>query len=109
MNHIPLIIKREYLAKVRKKSFIIMTILSPFILAAIPLLIGYLTSLDEDTIKSIYVLDESEFLSDSFQSNYQTIYTKLTDIDLDTAKAISNQEQADGLLYVPKSSLDSIA
>ena len=109
MNHIPLIIKREYLAKVRKKSFIIMTILSPFILAAIPLLIGYLTSLDEDTIKSIYVLDESEFLSDSFQSNDQTIYTKLTDIDLDTAKAISNQEQADGLLYVPKSSLESIA
>lgn len=86
-----------------------MTILSPFILAAIPLLIGYLTSLDEDTIKSIYVLDESEFLSDSFQSNDQTIYTKLTDIDLDTAKAISNQEQADGLLYVPKSSLESIA
>lgn len=66
MNHIPLIIKREYLAKVRKKSFIIMTILSPFILAAIPLLIGYLTSLDEDTIKSIYVLDESSGSHDNF-------------------------------------------
>lgn len=109
MNHIPLIIKREYLSKVRKKSFIIMTILSPFIIAAIPLLIGYLTSLNEDTVKSIYVLDESEFLSDSFQSNDQTIYTKLTEIDLETAKALSNQDQASGLLYIPKSSLESVA
>ena len=109
MNHIPLIIKREYLSKVRKKSFIIMTILSPFIIAAIPLLIGYLTSLNEDTVKSIYVLDESEFLSDSFQSNDQTIYTKLTDLDLETAKVLSNQDQASGLLYIPNSSLESVA
>ena len=109
MNHIPLIIKREYLSKVRKKSFIIMTILSPFILAAVPLLIGYLTSLDEDTVKSIYVLDESEFLSDSFESNDQTIYTKLTEIDLETAKALSNQEQASGLLYIPNSSIESVS
>jgi ABC-2 type transport system permease protein len=109
MNHIPLIIKREYLSKVRKKSFIIMTILSPFILAAIPLLIGYLTSLNEDTVKSIYVLDESEFLSDSFESNDQTIYTKLTEIDLETAKALSNQEQVSGLLYIPNSSIESVS
>jgi len=109
MNHIPLIIKREYLSKVRKKSFIIMTILSPFIIAAIPLLIGYLTSLSEDTVKSIYVLDESEFLSDSFQSNDQTIYTKLTDLDLETAKVLSNQDQASGLLYIPKGSLESVS
>ena len=92
MNHIPLIIKREYLSKVRKKSFIIMTILSPFIIAAIPLLIGYLTSLNEDTVKSIYVLDESEFLSDSFLSNDQTIYTQLSEVDLETAKIVSNKK-----------------
>ena len=35
MNHIPLIIKREYLSKVRKKSFIIMTILSPLLMVGL--------------------------------------------------------------------------
>ena len=109
MNHIPLIIKREYLSKVRKKSFIIMTILSPFILAAIPLIIGYLTTLNEDTVKSIYILDESDFLSDSFQSNDQTIYTKLVEIDLESAKILANQEQADGLIYIPNNSLEYVA
>mgnify|MGYP001413347891 FL=1 len=109
MNHIPLIIKREYLSKVRKKSFIIMTILSPFILAAVPLIIGYLTTLNEDTVKSIYILDESDFLSDSFQSNDQTIYTKLVEIDLESAKILANQEQADGLIYIPNNSLEYVA
>jgi ABC-2 type transport system permease protein len=109
MNHIPLIIKREYLSKVRKKSFIIMTILSPFIIAAIPILIGYLTSLNEDTVKSIYVLDESEFLSDSFLSNDQTIYTQLSEVDLETAKIISNKKEASGLLYIPSAPIESVS
>ena len=109
MNHIPLIIKREYLSKVRKKSFIIMTILSPFIIAAIPLLIGYLTSLNEDTVKSIYVLDKSEFLSDSFLSNDQTIYTQLSEVDLETAKIISNKKEASGLLYIPSAPIESVS
>ena len=46
-----------------------------------------------DTVRSIYVLDETGFLSETFQTNDQTIYTKLTEIDLETAKALSNQEQ----------------
>ena len=35
MNKISVIIKREYITRVRKKSFIIMTILAPLLMAAI--------------------------------------------------------------------------
>ena len=35
MNHLPLIIKREYFTKVRNKAFIIMTFLSPLIMIAL--------------------------------------------------------------------------
>ena len=35
MNKIFLIIKREYLVRVKKKSFIIMTILAPLLMAAL--------------------------------------------------------------------------
>ena len=35
MNKISVIIKREYVTRVRKKSFIIMTILAPLLMAAI--------------------------------------------------------------------------
>ncbi len=35
MNKISIIIKREYMTRVRKKSFIIMTILAPILMACI--------------------------------------------------------------------------
>ena len=85
MNQLPLIIKREYLTKVKKKSFIIMTILTPLIIVALSSFVGYLTNLNQDTARSIYVLDESGLLSDSFLSNDQTIYTQLSEVDLETA------------------------
>jgi len=58
MNIIALIIKREYLSRVKKKSFIIMTILGPILMAA--LLVGptLLAQKTEDTgMKVIAVLD----------------------------------------------------
>ena len=45
MNHLSLIIKREYLTKVRNKSFIIMTFLTPVIMIGLMALVAYLTSL----------------------------------------------------------------
>ena len=41
MNHLSLIIQREFLNKVRNKSFIIMTFLSPLIMVAIIGLVAY--------------------------------------------------------------------
>ncbi len=48
MNHLPLIIKREYLTKVKNKSFIVMTILSPIIMIAIIAVVAYLSQLNND-------------------------------------------------------------
>ena len=74
MNHLPLIIKREYLTKVRNKSFIIMTFLSPFIFVGIFALVAYLSSLNNDTIREISVLDESGLFADEFNSTPHTQY-----------------------------------
>ena len=48
MNHLLLILKREYIAKVKNKSFIIMTFLSPFLMAGLIAFIVYLTSLNNE-------------------------------------------------------------
>ena len=61
MNHLPLIIKREYLTKVRNKSFILMTFLSPLIMIGLFFFVGYLSNINNDTIRTIYVLDETSF------------------------------------------------
>ena len=53
MNHLPLIIKREYLTKVKNKSFIVMTILSPMIAIALILVVAYLSELNNDKQRTI--------------------------------------------------------
>ena len=109
MNHLPLIIKREYLTKVRNKSFIIMTFLSPIIMIALFSLIGYLTSVNNETVRTIYVLDETGLLSESFKSTEQLIYNKVSEIDLETAKTLANQENAYGLLHIPNQSIETVS
>ena len=59
MNHLQLIIKREYLNKVRNKSFIIMTFLSPLIMVLIFTLVAYLSQLNNEAVTTINILDES--------------------------------------------------
>ena len=59
MNHLPLIIKREYLTKVRNKAFVLMTFLTPFVMIGLALFVGYLSSVNNDTVRNLYVLDES--------------------------------------------------
>ena len=49
MNHLPLIIKREYLTKVKNKAFLIMTILSPLIFIALIAVVAYLSQLNNDS------------------------------------------------------------
>ena len=109
MNHLPLIIKREYLTKVRNKSFILMTFLSPLIMIGLFFFVGYLSSVNNDTVRTIYVLDETDFLLESFKTNEQTVYNHLSEIDLETAKTLTKQEETYGLLHIPKSSLETVS
>ena len=66
MNKILLIIKREYLARVRKKSFIIMTILGPVLMAGI-IMVPLLADTSDDVEKEIWVCDENHLFESQFE------------------------------------------
>ncbi len=68
MNKIFLIIKREYLTKVKKKSFIVMTILGPILMASLFVLPVYLASRQDDK-QLITVLDETGLFANKFENN----------------------------------------
>ena len=103
MNHLPLIIKREYITKVKNKSFIIMTFVSPLIMVALFAVVAYLSQLNNDKERTIAVLDETGVLSDVFVNTEHTTYTILTDINLETAKELTKAKEDFGLLYITKS------
>ncbi|MCG2420033.1 ABC transporter permease [Aequorivita sp. F47161] len=110
MNHLPLIIKREYLTKVRNKSFIVMTFLSPLIFVGIFALVAYLSNINNDTVRKISVLDESGIFVNEFNSTPHMQYNMLSGIQVQDAKKIAENGEIYGLLYIPKTeSLDELS
>ena len=59
MNKIALIISREYLTRVKKRSFVIMTILGPLIFAGFLILPAVFSSIEDKEVKTIAVVDSS--------------------------------------------------
>ena len=102
MNHLSLIIKREYLTKVKNKSFIIMTFLSPLIMVGLISLVAYLSQLNNDTVRTISVLDESGLFLDQFQGRANLKFQLLTDVSRDEAKSSAENGEVYGLLFIPK-------
>jgi ABC-2 type transport system permease protein len=102
MKNLKLIIKREFNSKVRKKSFIIMTILSPLIFVGMIFLVVYLSSLNNEQIRTVAVLDESELVFDALEENVNLKFIKLENVDIEQAKTISEASDYHGLLFIPK-------
>ncbi len=106
MNHLPLIIKREYLTKVKNKSFIVMTFLSPLIMIALIAVVSYLSQLNNDKQRTISVLDETGFLEGVFQKTDNTSYTSLNGLSFEDAIALVKEKEDYGLLHI--SAVDSL-
>ena len=102
MNHLGLILVREYLNKVRNKSFIIMTFMSPLLMVGVIGLVTYLSNLNNDNGRHIKVLDQSGYFGHLFEDQDQITFELLDTIDLEQAKAITESAQDYGLLFIPK-------
>ncbi|CAD0007913.1 MULTISPECIES: ABC transporter permease [Flavobacterium] len=107
MSIISLIIKREFIAKVRNKSFVVMTFLSPLLFVAIAGFIGYLSSMKAET-KRIAIHDETGlFVADFLKENKKGAefkYLNLSEIDVKALKDSITKENFSGLIVIPKTS-----
>lgn len=105
MKTLSLIIKREFIAKVRNKSFIVMTFLSPLLFVGIAVFVGFLASMDKDEASQIAIHDEAGLFKNEFKNDKNTHYIDISFMTFETAKDTASNNY-DGLLYVPK--VDSI-
>ena len=101
MSILTLIIKREFIAKVRNKSFIVMTFLSPLLFVGLAAFVGYLSTMKSD-VKEIVIHDESNLFVKDFKNSEEYHYLNLTKVDLKTLKDSIVSERYEGLLYIPK-------
>ncbi len=98
---LPLIIKREFIAKVRNKSFIVMTFLSPLLMVALAVFVGYLASMKADQ-KTIAIHDESGKFSKAFQSTDTYKYVDYSQTSIQTLKDSILKDSFAGLILIPK-------
>ena len=100
MNRTGLIIQREYLSRIRKKSFVVMTLLGPILMASlfiVPILLADSGAPQQEML----VLDETELFTGYLEDNDDVRYTYLEEMGLENAKKRLVDSQGDGLLYVP--------
>jgi len=105
MNKVLLIIRREYLSRVKKKSFIIMTFLTPLLIAGIYGLIGYFTYKGiKDTHDKVAVVSTNKTLTEKLATDKNIEYFYV-DKSLDEMKKSIKNSDYDYLLYLPEFSL----
>jgi ABC-2 type transport system permease protein len=101
MNKISIIIKREYVTRVRKKSFIIMTILAPVLMAAIiivPTLV--MMNQDQDFKKIAVVEDNADLFRGVIKNTKNLEFVYLDNKKVGDLKNSFEKEGYYGILYI---------
>lgn len=101
MKNIIIITKREYLTQVKKKSFILLTLLAPLLIVAFGALIALMFKANE-TQYTINVIDKSGHFQKQLKSDEQLKYVFVpagTEAALKTS--LKDMEGVDGLLVIP--------
>jgi len=100
MNRILLIIKREYLTRVKKRSFIVMTILGPLLMAAIFIVPIYMAT-TSNQVRQVAVIDETGLFNEKFKDsdNIRFHYPRK---DIWSAKEAFGEGEDYAILYIPR-------
>ena len=100
MQKLWLIIRREYLARVRRRAFVLTTLLTPFAVALFFAIVFFIFSYEGDETRRILVVDESNVTQGILKDEKQ-LYFRFSQTDLEATKAAFDGERYDGILYLP--------
>jgi ABC-2 type transport system permease protein len=105
MNKIALIIKREYLTRVKKTSFLVMTLVGPLLMAALMIVPAWLALKDKD-VQIVEVIDETGQFINQFEST-ETLKFDHQFISIEKAKEDFYETKYTSILHI--NSLDKNA
>lgn len=100
MSKIGLIIKREYGTRVMKKSFILLTFLTPILMVGMISLIVYLGTIKDDKVKNIVVVDKTGLYKDVLKDN-ESYKFSFSNENVEQIKATNKDEEAfEAVLFI---------
>jgi ABC-2 type transport system permease protein len=102
MEKLWLIVRREYLTRVKKRSFILATILTPLAFALFFIIVGFIFSYESDESQHIAVLDQAGIVSEGTQlADANSLRFTLEDQSLQELRANFDESDYDGILLIP--------
>lgn len=99
-----IIIKREYLSRVKKRSFIITTLLLPLLFIVFMVGTSYLAT-KSTREKNVVVVDQSGLIKDKLKSTNSVKYS-YSDLSVEQLKVQLYADSFTALVYIPKFDLD---
>lgn len=101
MKKLWVIIKREYLTRVKKKSFLLTTIAVPFLIFAFYALMFFLALGGGTSSKTIAVIDQTGYFNQQLP-NSKSVYFAYPDVSLDSLRNNLENTEYHGILYIPE-------
>ena len=107
IRNIKTIISREYMTRVRKKSFLLTTFLVPVLFAAMCILPSVIMLMAKDSDKKVAVVDQSGIVMPYLADTESVDYTDYSTVPVDSMKASFESLGLDALVVI--SPIDSVA
>ncbi len=100
MNKISLIISREYMTRVKKKSFMIMTILGPVIFAALIILPAWFAQMKDTKQKTIAVIDSTGAFMNKIPETEYLKFEYPGNVDMEDMKTAFPETEYYAILHI---------
>lgn len=100
MKQLKLIISREYWTRVRRKSFIIATLVTPLALGVFTVIVSYILQYESEEVVRIAVVDEGNIFNTGI-ADEEFVYFKKVDTDVEILKQNFEQMDYQGILVTP--------
>jgi ABC-2 type transport system permease protein len=97
-----LIIKREYLTRVRKRSFVVVTLLVPLMILGFILLEAYVINGGNKQKQEIAVIDDSGYFINKLRDGNNIFFQYPANKNISTFEKTYSKSGYTGLLYIPK-------
>lgn len=103
MHKIILIIQREYLSRVKKKSFLLTTFLLPLLFMGMYAIVFYMALNNKTPLTSVYVVDQSGIIAQKLENTSSITYHLIGDANIDAEKrTLQEKDENSSLLIIPK-------
>jgi ABC-2 type transport system permease protein len=106
-SKILLVLKREYITRAKSKSFILSTVLTPLVLIGFGAFMVWIVSSDTETQKNVGVYDQTGVLVENLIAVDSLRYSDVSDLPLDTVKAMVLREDLDAYLLLEEKHIES--